>query len=264
MVKWNFTLGFAIASVFAISSATAAEPNRPIDLSHWKLTLPTDASNQYGGHAAEVSAAKLTAGFQDPHFQTDAKGHLVFWCPVNGATTGGTKYPRSELREMLDVDSSRVNWPMPGTHVLDARCRVTQVPSNPKVIIGQIHSYTGMSKPLIKLQYVKGRIEALIKESPTKDKDQKQIFAGGDLNTDIAYQIKLQDGVLSITVNGETQSQNVLENDADWANQTFYFKAGAYPQDNEGDESEGARVAFSSLKVSHVQVIARDGSSQGR
>ena len=55
-----------------------------------------------------------------------------------------------------------------------------------------------------------------------------------------------------ITVNGVTQTQNVLENDNDWADQTFYFKAGVYPQDNGGDETEGARVTFSELKVSHT------------
>lgn len=79
-----------------------------------------------------------------------------------------------------------------------------RIPSNPKVIIGQIHSYTGKTSPLVKLQYSKGRLEALVKRSPTGGKDQKLTFVGGDLNTDIAYQIKLQDGVLTITVNGVT------------------------------------------------------------
>jgi hypothetical protein len=246
------------ANLVPTDSARAA-PNQhsdsPIDLSHWKLTLPTNASDTYSGHAAEVLPTTLTAGFQDPHFQTDVNGHLVFWCPVNGATTDGTEYPRSELREMLDPDSSRVNWTIHGTHVLDARFRVMQVPSNSKVIIGQIHGYGEKSKPLIKLQYFKGRIEALVKISPTKGKDQKLTFAGGDLDTELAYQIKLQDGVLSITVNGETQTQSILENDTAWANQTFYFKAGVYPQDNQGDEEEGARVAFSALTVSHLPAI---------
>ena len=54
----------------------------------------------------------------NPHFQTDVDGHLVFWCPVNGATTEGTKFPRSELREMLEPENSKVKWPMHGTHIL--------------------------------------------------------------------------------------------------------------------------------------------------
>ena len=68
-----------------------------------------------------------------------------------------------------------------------------QVPSNPKVIIGQIHSYTGKSKPLVKLQSFKSRIEALVKISPKAGKDQQLTFPGNDLSSDVAYQIKLQD-----------------------------------------------------------------------
>ncbi|WP_372720007.1 polysaccharide lyase family 7 protein [Novipirellula sp.] len=251
MKKWNFTIGLAIAVVAGPSLATAADPESRIDLSHWKLTLPTDASNRFSGHPSEVSASKLVAGFQNAYFQTDARGHLVFWCPVNGATTEGTEFPRSELREMPDPNAPDVNWPAHGTHILDARCRVMQVPSNSKVIIGQIHSYTGKTKPLIKLQYFKGRVEALVKVSPNAGKDKKLTFSGGDLNSEIAYQIKLHDGVLTVTVNGVTQTQNILQNDNDWADQTFYFKAGVYPQDNEGDATEGARVVFTALNVTH-------------
>ena len=60
-----------------------------------------------------------------------------------------------------------------------------------------------------------------------------------------------EEGVLRITVQGKAQEVNLLETDPDWGNQTFYFKAGVYPQDNEGPDSEGARAAFSYLKVSH-------------
>ena len=51
-----------------------------------------------------------------------------------------------------------------GTHVLDARCRVIEVPSGQKVVIGQIHGYSGKASPLIKLQFFKGRVEALVKD----------------------------------------------------------------------------------------------------
>ena len=61
----------------------------------------------------------------------------------------------------------------------------------------------------------------------------------------------MRDGVLSVTVNGKTESENMIDHDARWSSQTFYFKAGAYPQDNKGDVSEGARVAFSHLEVTH-------------
>jgi hypothetical protein len=33
--------------------------------------------------------------------------------------------------------------------------------------------------------------------------------------------------------------------------QTLYFKAGAYVQDNSGDSKEGARVTFAKLDIDH-------------
>jgi hypothetical protein len=245
------TLLLALTIVAVEIAAEHPDNTANINLSHWKLTLPVDAAGKTDGNAVEVSAAQLTAGYKGDHFYSDSDGAIVFWCPVNGATTEGTEFPRSELREMLDARDPSVNWPTQGTHILEARCRVMEVPSNPKVVIGQIHSYSGKAKPLIKLQYFKGRIEALVKASPTAGSDRKLTFPAVGLNSDIAYQIKLQDGLLSITVNGMTQTENIVENDAGWANQTFYFKAGVYPQDNDGAASEGSRVAFSMLKVSH-------------
>lgn len=247
-----FLLG---ASIVAVEVA-AEQPNiagsaAKIDLSDWKLTLPVDSKGKTDGNPAEISGTQLIAGYRDDHFYAGPDGSIVFWCPVNGATTKGTEFPRSELREMLNARDPSVNWMAQGTHILAACCRVMEVPSNPKVVIGQIHGYSDKANPLIKLQYFKGRVEALVKISPTAGKDKKLTFPEVGLNNDIAYQIKLQDGVLSITVNGMTQTENVVENDAGWANQTFYFKAGVYPQDNEGDATEGTRVAFSMLKVSH-------------
>jgi hypothetical protein len=234
--------------------ASQQSPTRPgIDLSHWKLTLPVDEAGKPDGKAVEVSPSRLTSGYTSADFfYVDEHGSLVFRCPVSGAKTKSAKYPRSELREMLDPGDAAVNWPLRGTHLLDARCQVNEVPSSQKIIIGQIHSYSGEARPLVKLQYSKGRIEALVKISPSRDEDRKLTLAEVGLNRDIAYQIKLHDGVLSVTVNGQTQTADVAGNDAEWAKQTFYFKAGAYVQDNEGPATELARVTFSRLEARHV------------
>jgi type 1 glutamine amidotransferase len=234
---------------------TAAETKPPaghFDLSHWKLTLPVSASGTAVGKAMEIPATKLSAGYTDAQcFHTGTNGEMVFWCPVTGATTEGSEYPRTELREVIVPTDDAVCWAAPGTHVLDVRCRVSEVPSSQKVIIGQIHGYSGKAKPLIKLQFFKGRVEALGKESPAKGKDLKLSFPEVGLDQDFDYQIKLQGGLLSVTVNGATQAVNVFEKDPDWAGQTLYFKVGAYVQDNEGPASEGARVSVSKLNVSH-------------
>ena len=105
---------------------------------------------------------------------------------------------------------------------------------------------------------------ALVTESPTKGKDLKLTFPQVGLDKDFDYQIKLQDGLLSVTVNGTAQTVNVFEKDPQWASQTLYFKVGAYTQDNEGPASEGARVSFSRFKVSHAEAASPNGRNPAK
>lgn len=235
------------ATLYAASSLVRAlDPAKPpggnFDLSHWKLTLP-DAL------ASELSPVLLIAGVTTDTFFTGADGAMVFSCPVTGGTTVGSSYPRCELRELFDPFDDNVNWTGYGTHVLKAQCRVMQLPSTRKTIIGQIHSYTG--KPLIKLQFNGDKIEALVKNSPNSDGDTRFLFATVGLGDLIDYQIKVVDGLLSMTVNGVNQSQYVFESEPAWTNQTFFFKAGNYCQDNSGPTNEAAIVSFYDLGVVH-------------
>ena len=87
-----------VVNVF-VGSATAQDldPNLPpggnFDLTYWKLTRP----NQQERDADQLS----TGYFVDGEFYTDpVTGAMVFWCPNDGAT-GGSSYPRNELREMM-------------------------------------------------------------------------------------------------------------------------------------------------------------------
>jgi hypothetical protein len=169
---------------------------------------------------------------------------MTFWAPVPGATTSGSSYPRSELREQISPPSNSSNWFGFGTHTLDAECRVTQIPSTAKVIIGQIHGYTGEALPLVKLQYNNGTIEALIKTNANDSlTDRKYVYSFVGLSNSITYQIKMVNGLISVTVNGQTQSLDVFQTDPNWATNTLYFKAGSYCQDNVGNTNEGGRVA---------------------
>src|SRR5688572_18098564 len=124
---------------FASLSVKALDPSQPpgdnFDLSHWHLTLPDD-------DASTISPSSLSGGYtHSSWFYTGADGAMVFWCPVTGGTTSGSTYPRSELRERIDPSSTSVNWPPWGTHILNAQCKITQLPSNGRTVIAQIHSY---------------------------------------------------------------------------------------------------------------------------
>jgi hypothetical protein len=232
----------------------ALPPSGNFDLSHWKLTLPVDSNGTTNGTAAEIQVSQMVAGYTNAlYFYTAPDGAMLFWCPVDGTTTSGSSYPRSELREMLNPSSTSVNWSGYGTHILTAQCKVTQIPSSKKVIIGQIHSFTGNAYPTLKLQYNNGSIEALYKFSPNSDVDTKYTVATGvALGNTINYQIKMADGLLLTTVNGNTQGTNIFLTDPDWTNQTMYFKAGNYCQDDVGTAPEGASVSFYALTASHA------------
>ena len=80
-----------------------AAPSENFDLSTWKLTLPVSRSGTRDDDAIEISVADLNNQYQNlEYFYTADDGGMVFKCPVIGArTSSGTKYARTELREML-------------------------------------------------------------------------------------------------------------------------------------------------------------------
>ena len=81
-----FTAGFLPPSD-ALAQTITQDSDSRIDLSGWKLTLPTSENGTYKGNPKEVKASALLKGFRDEHFHTDDEGAIVFWCPVNGCTT---------------------------------------------------------------------------------------------------------------------------------------------------------------------------------
>ena len=242
--------------------AQSLSPNKPpggnFNLTNFYLGLPVDSGGWTTGDSASIPAAQLITGYSNAlYFYTaSSDGAMVFWAPVTGATTSGSSYPRSELREQVSPPSNSSNWFAFGTHTLDAQCRVQQVASTPKVIIGQIHGYTGAALPLVKLQYNNGTVEVLIKTNANNDlTDFKYTYSNVGLSNNITYQIKVVNGLVLVTVNGVTKSLDVFQSDPDWATNTLYYKAGSYCQDNTGTTNEGARVAFYSLSRSHTPAV---------
>ena len=246
-------------------SAQTLDPSKPpggnFNLTNFYLGLPVDSSGGTNGTSASITAAQLVAGYSNAwYFYTAPDGAMTFWAFVLGATTSGSSYPRSELREQISPPLNSSNWVPYGVHLLSAQCRVTQVPSTGKVIIGQIHCYTGNARPLLKLQYESGVIAALVKTNSNFDPDYKLYFQNVGLSNLINYQIKIENGLVTTTVNGSNQAVNVFLTDPDWATNGLYFKAGSYCQDNVGDTNEGSRVAFYMLDRSHAPSITNQPS----
>jgi hypothetical protein len=229
------------------------------DLSTWNLTIPDQ-----GPKASVIETEKLNQGYNSEFFHPlpDGSG-VVFWAPVGGSHTKNSHYPRSELRE-TKPDGSLYNWKYPGAdHKLTATLSVNQLPSSNKIVIGQIHGVDTEDldgEPLIKLQYRykkdNGRIEALIREHPADHKSPSTLVADGiGLNQRFDYSIELTaDGTLDVGVTDQTgrHSEQHFKVDPSWAEQSLYFKAGAYVQDNKGGLGEGGKVTFYQLQNAHT------------
>jgi hypothetical protein len=243
----SFFVGVFVLLFGAAHRGSAATPGANFDISHWKMTLPIDDFGGTTGEATEIKQPILTS-YTSQFFYTGTDGAMVFWCPVVGATTANATAPRTELRELINGYDATVNWGLTGTHVLRAQCRVTQQPDRGAVIIGQIHGYP--SPRLVKLQYVNGLVQAYIKNTVSGSGDTKFNWTVS-ANAALDYEIKVVDGVVFITVNGVTYSFDLLASDSAWGTISYYFKAGAYLQDNSGPVTEGGRVSFYQLSATH-------------
>jgi hypothetical protein len=153
----------AIVLMAFCSKAFTQDPNLPpsdnFDLTTWKITLPDQST---------VGELEVADGFESENeFYTDTvTGAMVFRCPNDGSTSGGSSYPRCELREMLRAGNDlygttgfgRNNWvfsssseriqgvmggidgTMNATVTVDHVSTTGESSKVGRVIIGQIHA----------------------------------------------------------------------------------------------------------------------------
>lgn len=217
-----------------------------IDLSTWNLTLPV------GEPPVEVRSVQLVEGYRDSYFQPD--GSVIrFWTPVTGTSTANSSYPRTELRE-ADATGKTRNWLYSeGTATLRGTAEVGQLPSRQRVIIAQIHAKDNPG-PLLKLIYGMsngvGYLELERRQLPGDSSTPVVMtYMGMPLDTPFDFIFKVSPtGKLNVKIAGMYYSEMI---DTAWAAKLLYFKAGDYVPDNEGPETEGARVTYRRLSVTH-------------
>lgn len=217
-----------------------------IDLATWNLSVPV------GIPATTINTPQLVRGYQDGYFRSGDT--LFFWAPVTGSTTDNAKYPRTELRETT-ADGRAFNWSYTSAdNVLRAALTVNQVPSNGKIVIGQIHAYQS-NEPLLKVEYQykeklqTGNIVAKLRRSPDAEIEVITVAQGVPLNARFDYTIALtSNGELSVNAYDFDWKVRL---DAQWSTKLLYFKAGVYTQDNTGYASEGGAATFYLLRISH-------------
>jgi Alginate lyase len=215
------------------------------DLTNWKITLPTGTS----GSPTEVKQPELARFMVSPWFLKSAS-ELRFRAPVNGVTTSGSSYPRSELREMTNNGSTNASWSSTaGTHTMIITQAITAVPQGKKhVVAGQIHD-SGDDVIVIRLEDKKLFVDINGTDGPVLDSNYS-------LGRKFTVKFFVTGGTTKIYYNNSATPAHTLNKSYSGA----YFKAGAYTQSNCSTEgSKGGactdtnygEVVIYSLNVTH-------------
>lgn len=224
------------ASAPRAEPAARAVPADLLDLRPWKLTLPTGDEER----PTEITQPDLDR-YADEHFRLNAtRDGVVFSADTGGATTSGSKYPRSELREMAGRD--RAGWSnTTGRHVLSVRESITAVPPNkPEVVAAQIH---GGEDDVLQIR-LEGR-----ELSVQYDDGAEQVVLDPAYRLGTPFDIDLvaEAGKVAVFHNG-VQRAIVDREGTGW-----YFKVGAYVQSNgEHDDPDAVgQVVVHRLQITH-------------
>jgi hypothetical protein len=237
-----------------VDTAEDAKPTVPaqvLDLTDWKLTLPIGKEQD---EADEVEQPKL-AHFQNREFfHLNAGGDgVVFRANAGGATTSGSGYPRSELREMKDHGKKEADWSnKSGTHTMTVVQAITATPKvKPEVAAGQIHGDEDVVA-MVRLEKKHLFVESDGDEAGDLDNDYK-------LGTKFTLVMKATPDGVFVTYNGK---KTVKIDEVGGGN---YFKAGCYTQasdhrqedddpDQKYDKPDAyGEVVIYSLKVEHTK-----------
>lgn len=198
---------------------TSTLPSQVLNLTNWKLQLPTGSE----GSVTEIKQPALASYQIDPWYVINStRDGVRFRAPVNGVTTSGSNYPRSELREMTNNGSTNASWTSgSGTHTMFLDQAFTAVPQTKKhVVAGQIHDSSD-DVIVIRLEYPKLFIDINGSDGPTLD-------ANYTLGKRFTVKFEASGNQTKIYYNGSTTPAYTLSKSYSGA----YFKAGAYTQSN--------------------------------
>jgi hypothetical protein len=213
------TASMAPASCAVATAApvgTCGVPASILDLKNWKETLPTGSD----GEPDEVAQPELATYANAPWFTGNAGcDGVVFRAAVAGVTTSGSRYPRSELREMDGAD--RASWSTTaGTHTMVIDEAITQLPNDkPQLVAGQIHDPDN-DVTVFRLEDTKLYV------TNGDDSHYQLVTDNYQLGTRFQAKFVAGGGQIKAYYNGTLAATVAVESSGD------YFKAGAYTQAN--------------------------------
>ena len=216
-------------------------PSSLLNLSNWKLTLPVDTS--HAGSPDEIRQPEL-ASFQDSNYfyVNGARDGVVFTAHCGGATTSGSGYPRSELREMTSGGSANASWSTTsGTHTMEIRQAITHLPvAKPHVVTGQIHDASD--------DVIVFRLEGSTLFVDENGERGPVLTSNYQLGTVFTTKFVARNGGVEIYYNGQYIYTYSVSTSG------CYFKAGCYTQSNteRGDSASAyGQVVIYNLTITH-------------
>ncbi|MGK2911124.1 MAG: polysaccharide lyase family 7 protein [Sphingobium sp.] len=224
--------------------------------SDWTLALPVDSDGKTTGASSNIERLPT---YQGSEYFRSGDDSLVFRAMVDGATTKGTKYARSELRELTDGKLAAWNLKQGGT--MTATLKIDEAPTyfngTPgKFIIGQIH---GKDDELVRLYWDNGGV--YFKNDQAGPSNREMTFdllaadgtkASIDAGEIFSYKIDAVGNSLQVSVfaDGKVYSSTTPIN-AVWQPDKLYFKAGVYLGVNETQGSGAGQATFYALDFGH-------------
>lgn len=224
------------------TGGTCRYPADVLNLTNWYLGLPIGQSES----PTNIRQPQLATYSIDPWFVTTAGCTGVrFRAAVNGVTTSGSSYPRSELREMKNNGADNASWSSTsGTHTMVVQEAITALPQDkPHVVAGQIHD----SSDDVSVFRLEGT-NLYVTNGDTSH--HKLVTSGYQLGTRFEAKFVVSGGTIRAYYNG------VLQTTISRGFSGGYFKAGAYTQANCGNSdpcstSNYGQVEIYGLTVTH-------------
>lgn len=200
------------------SKSPSTQPPNALDLTNWKLTLPTGSPED----PIEIMQPKLDNFELNPWFVALPESRAIrFRAAVNGITTDGSDYPRTELREMTDSET-KASWSSEnGKHSLYIDQAITAVPSTKQdVVAGQIHDD---ERDIIAI-----RLDYPVLHIRINGTNVRTLDANYTLGKRFNIRFEVNDNQTNVYYNNSTEPVYTLSKNYSGA----YFKAGVYTQSN--------------------------------
>lgn len=221
-------------------------PAQKLNLTNWKVTLPTGSSSS----PTEIKQPQLATFTVDPWFKVNANCTGVqFRAHTSGVTTSGSGYPRSELREMANNGTANAAWTnASGTHTMTIDQAIIRLPTTKNhVVAGQIHDSNDDVTVI--------RLEGNTLYSTLGNTTHAQVVDSNySLGTRFQVKFVATGGKILIYYKANGAADFVLKHTINQTISGSYFKAGAYTQSNCSTESSCGTTNYGEVHIYNLQV----------